>query len=242
MVRVISTYGAAESTRSMNWAMFPQFFGMACFSLEGIGLIFPIRGSLQKPQVFTKLFISIATFAVCVYIGFGSLCNFALGGATKQIIFHNFNKSYSVIFSMQFLYALGIFTTFPIYIQACVNTIKKISIMKGIFEKNDYWISTMARAIFIVIMFMICLTGVNLMEFMDLAGSFCNSYLAFVLPVMVLIYYKQKVGELGSIEKWIHIMLAVIGVVLSAITIVASCYYMGQGHPAHPKHLANPLV
>ena len=48
-------------------------FGMACFSLEGIGLIFPIRGSLQKPQVFTKLFISVATFAVIVYITFVSI-------------------------------------------------------------------------------------------------------------------------------------------------------------------------
>jgi len=125
MVNVIASYGAAESTQSMNWAMFPQFFGMACFSLEGIGLIFPIRGSLKKPQIFTKLFVSIAIFAVFVYLIFGTICNFALGGATKRIIFHNFPKSYSMVFGMQFLYSIGIFTTFPIYIQACVNTIKK---------------------------------------------------------------------------------------------------------------------
>lgn len=242
MVRVIGTYGTASSTNMMNWSFFPQFFGMACFSLEGIGLIFPIRGSLAKPQIFTKLFISVATFAVIVYIVFGTLCNFALGGATKQIIFHNFPKTYSMIFAMQFMYAIGIFTTFPLYIQACVNTIKKLSFMKGWFEKKDYMVSTMARGVFIVLMFAICLTGVNLVDFMDLAGSICNSFLAFILPVMVLIWYKSSVGELSKLEKWIHILIAVVGVVLSCVTIAVSFYTMINGHHKHAKHFANPLV
>lgn len=82
----------------MNWEKFPEFFGMACFSLEGIGLIFPIRGSLKKPQVFTKLFVSVASFAVVTYMIFGSLSNMALGQTVKAIIFHNFPKNYTAIF------------------------------------------------------------------------------------------------------------------------------------------------
>jgi len=105
MVSVLKSNGIAHSSNAMNWSAFPEFFGMACFSLEGIGLIFPIRGSLKKPKIFTKLFIAVASFMVMVYIIFGTLANLALGMNTKQIIFHNFPKTYTGMFVLQFAYA-----------------------------------------------------------------------------------------------------------------------------------------
>jgi proton-coupled amino acid transporter len=53
---VIGKHGVSDDYTWANWAKFPEFFGIACFSLEGIGLIFPIRGSLQKPSNYKKMF------------------------------------------------------------------------------------------------------------------------------------------------------------------------------------------
>jgi len=242
-VNVININGPAESAVAMNWVKFPEFFGMACFSLEGIGLIFPIRGSLAKPKIFTKLFVTCACIAVVFYIAFGTIANLALGGATKGIIFHNFPKSYTGIFVLQFLYAIGIFTTFPLYIQACVNTIKKVGFMKRFYEgKNDYRISTVSRVMFIVLMFLICMTGVNLLDFMDLAGSICNGFLAFVLPVMVLLAYKQSVGELTKFEKWAHIAVGAAGVLMSAVTIGFAINNMINRQKHNHGMYPNPLT
>jgi proton-coupled amino acid transporter len=242
-INVINTHGVAESVVQSNWIKFPEFFGMACFSLEGIGLIFPIRGSMAKPQLFTKLFVICACCAVVFYITFGTIANFALGGATKQIIFHNFPKSYTSIFVLQLMYAIGIFTTFPMYIQACVNTIKKISFMKRFYlGKNDYRVSTLTRALMIILMFLICMTGVNLLDFMDLAGSICNGFLAFVLPVMVLLSYQASVGELSRWGKWAHVLVGAAGVVMSGVTIGFAVHNMLNRQKHHYGMYPNPLT
>ena len=47
MVRLMRQLGPSYDYTTSDWRRFPEFFGIACFSLEGIGLIFPIRGSLK---------------------------------------------------------------------------------------------------------------------------------------------------------------------------------------------------
>jgi len=37
MVGIINHMGPRQSAVYQNWSNFPEFFGMACFSLEGIG-------------------------------------------------------------------------------------------------------------------------------------------------------------------------------------------------------------
>lgn len=154
MAEIIHLQGVNHTATHFNWGKFPEFFGMACFSLEGIGLIFPIRGSLKNPTIFTKLFVIVASGAVLLYMIFGTITNFALGNSTETIVFHNFPKNYTVIFILQFAYALGIFTTFPLYIQACINTIKKISFLKCMYEgKKGDLMTTMSRAVLIMMIF-----------------------------------------------------------------------------------------
>lgn len=154
MAEIINLQGFNHTSSSFNWGNFPMFFGMACFSLEGIGLIFPIRGSLKEPNHFTKLFVIVASCAVLLYMIFGTISNLALGNSVMPIIFHNFPKNYSIIFVLQFAYALGIFTTFPLYIQACINTVKKISLFKCLYEgKKENIMTTISRAVLIMMIF-----------------------------------------------------------------------------------------
>ena len=55
MIKIINHHGFSQDYTVTNWSHFPEFFGIACFSLEGVGLIFPIRGSLKKPSSFKKV-------------------------------------------------------------------------------------------------------------------------------------------------------------------------------------------
>jgi len=242
MAEIIHLQGINHTSTNFNWGNFPMFFGMACFSLEGIGLIFPIRGSLKQPDQFTRLFVIVASSAVLLYMIFGTVCNLALGNSVMSIVFHNFPKNYTVIFILQFAYALGIFTTFPLYIQACINTIKKISLFKCLYQgKKENIMTTLSRAVLIMMIFMICMTGINLLDFMDIAGSVCNSYLAFVLPAMVYITHMEKKKQMSKCSKWVHIILASLGFIMSGITLGFSLYKMFNGHSEKTLHSHNPL-
>jgi len=86
------------------------------------------------------------------------------------------------------------------------------------------------------------MTGINLLDFMDLAGSVCNSYLAFVLPVMCYIAYYTKKGNLSKKSKYFHIAMALFGFTMSMITIGFSFKDMFTVKHT-PVHLeANPLI
>lgn len=52
MGRLIQKLGPSDDYTTSDLSKFPEFFGIACFSLEGIGLIFPIRGSLKTQSNF----------------------------------------------------------------------------------------------------------------------------------------------------------------------------------------------
>lgn len=191
---MINTHGIHPGHTNFNFEKFPEFWGIACFSLEGIGLIFPIRGSLKTQTTFKPLFNMICAFFIVIYIIFGVLCTLGLGDTTQEIIFHNFPKSYTSIYLLQFLYAFGIFITFPVYVQTTVNIIKRIDWFDKLFSgQKEYRNSTIARMMAITFYFGISLSGVNLLDFMNLSGSICNCYLAFILPVIFFIKTK-KIG------------------------------------------------
>lgn len=86
------------------------------------------------------------------------------------------------------------------------------------------------------------MTGINLLDFMDIAGSICNSYLAFVLPAMVYIAHMERRQEMSKLSKWVHITLAGAGFIMSVVTLGFSLHKMFHGQPGNVRlHHHNPL-
>lgn len=244
---MINTHGIHPGHTNFNFEKFPEFWGIACFSLEGIGLIFPIRGSLKTQTTFKPLFNMICAFFIVIYIIFGVLCTLGLGDTTQEIIFHNFPKSYTSIYLLQFLYAFGIFITFPVYVQTTVNIIKRIDWFDKLFSgQKEYRNSTIARMMAITFYFGISLSGVNLLDFMNLSGSICNCYLAFILPVLAYITYFEGQGLLSKRSKIIHYTIMVVGITLSLAAILFALIDMSRTHHENRKlnlsgHIQNLL-
>lgn len=234
MIQGIAHHGPSSDYTLHNWSKFPEFFGIACFSLEGIGLIFPIRGSLKEPKKFLTTFNAIAAFWSGLYIVFGILCHVALGSLTKEVIFYNFPKSFTSIYIFQFAYALGIFITFPVFTQTTVNIIKRIDCAQKFFEGNkNYRNSCILRAVAIVFFFMICMTGVNIVDIMDFAGAICNCYLSFVLPILAYVVYFESQGLLSKKSKYLHFTLMAVGVICSLTSVIFAVYDIFQRKHAH---------
>lgn len=86
------------------------------------------------------------------------------------------------------------------------------------------------------------MTGINLLDFMDIAGSLCNSFLAFLLPAMVYVSHMTKKGQMSKCSKWTHIILGSLGFIMSLVTLGNSMYKMSTPHPRELVHAHNPLV
>lgn len=238
VINGISENGTSPDYTVNNFSKFPEFFGIACFSLEGIGLIFPIRGSLQKPRIFSRLFTIIAYFFTTIYILFGILCHIGLGSQTKEIVFFNFPKSFTSIYILQFAYALGIFVTFPVFTQTTVNIIRRIPSANKYFEgQKEFKNSCVLRAGAIVFFFMVSMAGINILDMMDFAGAICNSYLSFILPILSYITYFSSKGLISKKSKIFHWALIIIGVTLSCVSVVFAVYdiCVRQGHERRNK-------
>lgn len=125
--------GKSSSTHMSRLQHFGEFFGVVCFSIEGIGLMLPIRSSLTNRANFRKIFNSVCAAIVSIYFFSGAAGALAYGDNAKSIILFNFGKNYPFIYPQSLLYAIGIFVSFPYVIFPLAPSLKQSSIGKKLF-------------------------------------------------------------------------------------------------------------
>ena len=96
------TRGTVEAFRIEGFA---AFVGMALFSMEGIGMVFPLRNSLKRGVSFKHLFkrVLMIVFAICCLFGF--LTYKDMGESVKRVAFFSFGAEYMVLFGLEIGYA-----------------------------------------------------------------------------------------------------------------------------------------
>ena len=126
--------GRDATTVTLNLSHFGQFFGVVCFSIEGIGLMLPIRASLRTRSNFRMIFNSICILVIMFYFLYGLLVAMAFGANVKSVILFNFGKDYPLIYFESLLYAFGIFVSFPYIIFPLGPVFKKAIPLKYIIK------------------------------------------------------------------------------------------------------------
>ena len=84
------------------------FIGVACYSIEGIGLIFPLRKDYIKynsHEEFTVVYFLSFVFTVLIYLLFGVLNYLRFYGRTANIVFYNYNLDTRYIFVLEVIYS-----------------------------------------------------------------------------------------------------------------------------------------
>ena len=71
--------GMSKSTHMFRLSNFGEFFGVVCFSIEGIGLMLPIRSSLSNRNNFRKLFNGVCIGIISLYFLSGAAGALAYG-------------------------------------------------------------------------------------------------------------------------------------------------------------------
>ena len=92
-----------------NFNYLLPFIGVASYSIEGVGLILPLRKDFIKKNPshkFKTYYFCAFAFIVFLYLIFGTVNYMNFGLSTQSIIFYNFTSKTLVIFVLENLYAL----------------------------------------------------------------------------------------------------------------------------------------
>lgn len=230
----ISENGISQTAQTANMWRFPEFFGVMCFAIEGVGTIMPVRNVMKNRQHFRPMFLmSLGT--VCVLLlAFGILGAMTFGGNTKDIVFLNFPKTQMFFFTLQMVYGLSCIITFPIYVNVACSIIFRIDKLKGWFMEHPraYWHCTFLRLVTILMLFAISISGIRILDLLNFSGALCNAYLAIIMPIMLyMTYFKDKIKKWQRTLFWIFIA---VGCSLTLLSVVVSVKDMAVQH--HPKH------
>jgi len=211
-----------------NLLHLPLLFGVAIYAYEGVGILFEIRASMEKPGRFGRLLSWIMISLVVIYTVFPSISYLAFGEDTPDIILLSLPKSSSYLI-VKSLYALSVVLVYPLQMAPSFKIIEEIDFLKErLYSQNGkdinpplkYSIRLLLQAIMIVI----AITTKSFQLFLNLIGSCFFTYLGFVLPVIM--YKKAFEGKIPRWKKIVNWTAGVIGVVLGSIGIVLSIIEM----------------
>ena len=165
-IKHISENGINTTTVDWNIERFPEYFGVVCFSVEGVGTIIPIRSQMKHRKQFRPMFLSTMYGIGLVLIVFGVLGVFCFGSDIKDIVFLNFPKTETFIFSLMMAYGLGCILTFPVYINVTCNIIFRVKKFQNCFlnHEKSYWYCCILRLATILCVFAISISGLKILD------------------------------------------------------------------------------
>ena len=220
----------ANHLKEFNLTELPLFFGLATYAFEGVGVIFSIKNSMEKPQDFQVLLKIQMVILTIIYLVFPSICYVAIGDRLQDIVFFSLPTDDPFYLLVQILYAVSALLSFPIQLFPALRIIENSRFMRyRLFNEKGRTKNKILRyglRFFVIgIVFLIAYTAKSFHLFLNLMGSCVFTFIGFVLPIWI--YHAQFKGKISLKKRIINycILLTTIffgatGVVLSIIKMV----------------------
>lgn len=85
------------------------------------------------------------------------------------------------------------------------------------------------RLLILILVYIVCFLGPNLIHFISFAGALFNSSLGFILPVIVFNSYFKKQSDTRPRKRLVNNVVLVVGSIMSTIAVVDSAYNLFGG-------------
>ena len=210
-----------EKALFMDFGFFPQSLGILLYSFEGISLYLPLKNTYKKQKNFHSFFLWTMLF-VALFIFFVNIPSyFAFFSETREIIFLNFDMSFTYLHMMKLIYLGVVFLSnpinlFPLYRSFLSYTsVKKFLLTKSRFFKSGF--KLVLR--FGVTLFCILIGAIvpSFINFISFVGSFFFSLLGIVIPICLYLTHfgrkkELKIGDVVFKGIVLAFSLAIFGV------------------------------
>lgn len=170
------------SVAYFNTRGWPMLLGTAVFAFEGIGLVLPLRTSMQRPKKFTPLLSLTIAVVTLLMLLVAVLCCVAYGENVGVIIFDSFaartRAQRSLKWAVQLTYSAAMLFTVPLTMFPALTIVEKYTFAVG-------WKRNVQRVLIPAVLAAISIAcGQSLDILVSAIGSLCCGPLMFIFPAM----------------------------------------------------------
>jgi proton-coupled amino acid transporter len=198
----------------INYDNYLVFFGTSIYVFEGIGIVLPVKDSVQNPERYKYILTGMMFFLVVILIAFG-LFNYLVYGAEMlkdaPLITRILPAGKYPIEGAMLLFIVNLFITFPLVIHPA-NMVIESYLYKGMKQSmTRKWVKNFTRTLLVAITIVIGLwLEESLDRLMSLVGSLACTPVAFIMPA---VFHLKLVAETPWVKAFDWFIL-IIGFVL----------------------------
>lgn len=216
----------------INMKGLPQVFGTACFALEGIGLILPVKAAMHRQHQHRFFFLLNTAVAIvaAAYVIFGSLGYLFYGSNINATITFNLTQG-AMADSVKVSLSLSLYFSFILQMFPVVD-ISDYAVYYAMSSRDSALPTPLNRKMILVQslmrIFCVCLTGIvaitvsNFGLLVSLTGSLANSMIAFILPTLFYLRIIQFRYHPHPFESWQSIKGFILPTIVVVLGICAS--------------------
>ncbi len=200
-----------------------KFLGMAVTTLEGVGVILPIKESMKDKKHFNKVVYIGILFVILILIGFPLLAFFSYGKDTPEVIFNliqviltvlPFEKIYIQV--VMVLLIFSILVVYPVQLNPAYRIFDQYFI-KCVNHKTFY--ENLMRTTILLITVIIGIASIDkFANLMALAGCAVCTPVALIFPT--LFHYKLFKEKQSTLRSILDISISLAGIGLSLTILV----------------------
>lgn len=214
-------------------------FSLICHGLQGIGMIMPIRSSMENIEQFRPVQKWTTLFVGTIYFATSVILALAFGNKLKPIVVLTFSKDYIVIFTLTIIYGLVIFMTYPLHLFPIYTIIVNTSQSKRFIAQAEDQVSKtrrtklvlyLSRLVCLFSIYAIVLLAPNFVPFLSLVGAVFASTFLFIFPVLLYNRHfkdRELLSRGSEACNWLFLLLVMGASGYSAIDSIRNMFSRG---------------
>ncbi|KAJ0392293.1 hypothetical protein P43SY_005148 [Pythium insidiosum] len=123
----------------VDYRQFPEFYGTAVYSFEGIGLILPIQNEMRQPELFPRVLAMCMLAILVLFVFIGEVPTIAFGRITNgsmTAVLHEYCEGWLVTMA-NILLAFACLLSFPIQFYPAVDVLEKTLNKRGTLRRPE---------------------------------------------------------------------------------------------------------
>ncbi|KAG0173226.1 neutral amino acid transporter [Apophysomyces sp. BC1034] len=200
-----------------NPVQYPVFIGTAVYSFEGIGLIIPIRDSMENPRKFPWVLTVVMTMVATSLCLVGSLGYVAFGSDVKTVAMLNLPPG-ALTLTIQIGYAVAIHLSNALVLFPTIRIVEQAIFgdRTGKHNMTIKWQKNALRCFIVMVAAVVAWGGAkDLDKFVSLIGSICCCPLSLIFPAM----FHLRLPKTSGVHRLVDIFLIVFGVGVMLFTL-----------------------
>lgn len=215
----------------IEWSKIPSAFSVVSYALEGIGMVIPVKNSMRDQSKFWNLTVVSVLLVSVLYLVPTLIMSAAFGIGTKQIVLDNFIEESPLVHALALVYIGCIFMTYPLNLFPVYTVMLNTKWSRDYIGKYDEAsnpqrkdkiknVLLISRIFCMAVIFIITISGPNLVPFLSLAGAIFIGAFGYFFPVLIYNTHFGRLGQLSPSRKAMNYLFLVVMGGISVFTVV----------------------